>query len=493
MRSLPLGSRPDLAFTWALGVVALVPRLFVALAWAREPVWDGHYYHFGAERIAAGLGYSEDVLVDGQAIWKPWAHYPVGYSGFLGAVYRVFGSSIEVAPIANAVLGTATVLVAYRLARYLLSERRAAVAGALCALHPGLIVYSAVVMTEPLAAFLLLVTGWVAVAQRGRWRGVVGAGLLLGLAALVRPASPLAGPLLAFVYGRPRWRGLAQLTATGAITILTILPWTLRNCRVMDDCALISTNGGWNLAIGALTTTGRFQTLRAADGCPVVTGQVQQDRCWAEVGANLIRKDPAAWLGLVPLKLSQTYDHESFAIEYLREAAPEQWPEPRRRAGRGLLSLFHGLLVIAASLAPVAWVGPRRGAGKSSSGPSGASTVARWTQGALLGAVLVYGAWCLTQHSPPFYLLVALLPLVAALPLPGRPRWIGAVSTRAGGVAGYLFGLLAITTLTHAVFFGDDRYHLVVTPALCLLAGAALRPLGPSASRGPAPSPASAC
>lgn len=149
-------------------------------------------------------------------------------------------------------------------------------------------------------------------------------------------------------------------------------------------------------------------------------------------------------------------------------------------------------MVIAASLAPVAWVGPRRGAGKSSSGPSGASTVARWTQGALLGAVLVYGAWCLTQHSPPFYLLVALLPLVAALPLPGRPRWIGAVSTRAGGVAGYLFGLLAITTLTHAVFFGDDRYHLVVTPALCLLAGAALRPLGPSASRGPAPSPASA-
>jgi hypothetical protein len=37
-------------------MVAFLPRLFVAIAWAREPVWDGHYYHLGATRIAAGLG-----------------------------------------------------------------------------------------------------------------------------------------------------------------------------------------------------------------------------------------------------------------------------------------------------------------------------------------------------------------------------------------------------------------------------------------------------
>jgi hypothetical protein len=36
-------------------------------------------------------------------------------------------------------------------------------------------------------------------------------------------------------------------------------------------------------------------------------------------------------------------------------------------------------------------------------------------------------------------------------------------------------GLVATTALTHAVFFGDDRYHIVISPALCLLAAAALR------------------
>ena len=49
---------------------------------------------FGATRIANGLGYSEDVLINGDLVWKPWCHYPVGYSGFLGVIYKAFGSSI---------------------------------------------------------------------------------------------------------------------------------------------------------------------------------------------------------------------------------------------------------------------------------------------------------------------------------------------------------------------------------------------------------------
>ena len=62
----------------------------VALAWAGEPVWDGHYYDFGARRIAAGLGYSDDRTVAGGLVWHPWCHYPVGYSAFLAALLPRF-------------------------------------------------------------------------------------------------------------------------------------------------------------------------------------------------------------------------------------------------------------------------------------------------------------------------------------------------------------------------------------------------------------------
>ena len=447
----------DSLFTIAAFFAALLPRLFVAIAWAKEPVWDGHYYHFGAERIARGLGYSEDVLSHGQLLWKPWVHYPVGYSAFLGLFYRLFGSGLVVAPVLNAITGALVVAVVHRFARYYLSRERARIATGIAVIHPGLIAYSAVVMSEPLATLLILAAGLAALRFRDRIEGIIYAGLLLGLATLVRPASLVAAPLLVLTQLRPIPKSLLRALATTAIAFLVLMPWTLRNCARLDGCALVSTNGGWNLAIGAITETGRFQTLHGSDGCPVVTGQVQQDRCWAQVGRDKIAENPKHWLSLAPLKLSQTFDHESFAIEYLREADPVAWPEARRVAARELLTAFHRLLLLVAVFGVCSWP--------------------RWDQGRDRGAFFAQlavtvlfagiGAYAIFGDSHAFYLLVVLAPIVAALELPGRP---------AQGKAGrYLLGLIAATALTHVIFFGEDRYHLVLTPLFCILAAGALR------------------
>ncbi len=446
----------DVAFTIAVTAAALLPRLFVAIAWAREPVWDGHYYHFGASRIAEGLGYSEDVIVHGASVWKPWCHYPVGYSAFLGLVYRFFGDGLVVAPVVNAIVGALVVLVVHRLARRYVSVTRARIAAAIAALHPGLIANAALVMNEVLTALLVLSAFYVAVRWRGRWHGVVPAGVLIGLAALVRPSSLALAPLLAFAMPPPRVKSLGWAVAALVTSLVVVLPWTVRNCRVMDGCALVSTNGGWNLAIGALTTTGRFHALLSSDGCPAVTGQVQQDRCWAEVGRRTILADPAAWLAKAPKKLGHTFDHESFPVEYLREADPASWPEARRVAGRQLLTGFHRLLLVAAALSVFAWAGVGRVL-------SGAGIVQ--TLGAL--SVVGFGVHAFTDVRHPFFWLVLLMPLVALARLPGAPRH--------GPVGRVLVALVAATALTHVLFFGDDRYHIVVSPALCILAAAMLR------------------
>lgn len=454
-------------YTLAVAFVAIVPRLFVAIAWSKEPVWDGHYYHVGAERIAEGFGYSEDVVVDGKTVTKPWVHYPVGYSGLLGMLYKLFGSGLLVAPVTNALLGTLLVVAVHRLARVYVGERRAQAAAILAALHPGLIAYSPVVMTEPLAALLIL-SAFLAAVKFSGLRAAAVSGLLFGFATLVRPSSLLCVPLLLFTV-EFEWRAiLKQLTVATTCCLLPVLPWTLRNCQVMDGCALVSTNGGWNLAIGALTEDGRFRTLRADDGCKIVTGQVQQDRCWAQIGRRLIAEDPLAWLAKAPKKLAQTYNHESFAIEYLHEADPSAWPEQRRSAGRKLLTLFHRLLLMAAALSVIAMTRYRPN--------SGASYL---VQTALLLAVAGLSAYCFADDQHPFYLLALVTPLIALLRLPGRPAQ--------GPVGACMLGWFLATTLTHAVFFGDDRYHLVVTPALCILAAAALRRPGSDAAREVAP------
>lgn len=450
-------------FAIRLFAIAFVPRVLVAILLTGEPVWDGHYYDFGARRIAEGLGYSDDLVVAGEKVWHPWCHYPVGYSAFLGLFYKVFGADRIVAGVVNALVGTLLALVTWRLAARALSPGRAQVAGLLVALHPGLILYSGLVMTEQLAALATLAAFGVATSRRPKWGLTLGA-LVLGLGALIRPQALLCAPFLAVVVwddGPAIMRARLVRTAGAAVlgsllALAPVLPWTVRNCRVMDGCALVSTNAGWNLAIGAFPrATGRFETLRASDGCREVTGQVQQDRCWFSYGVEQIRTRPGFWLSLVPKKLRYTFDHESFAVEYLHEARPQSWTEPIRTQVRDLTTLAHRLLVCAA---PFAWI---------------ALSKRRWPQVALLGATLLLGYACLSAKEPIFYPFALLAAALAWLPLPGRP----------GSPPALLLAstFLASTALVHAVFFGEDRYHIVVTPVLCLFAAAALRPTRESA------------
>jgi 4-amino-4-deoxy-L-arabinose transferase-like glycosyltransferase len=441
-----------------LFAVAAIPRLFVALLWAGEPVWDGHYYDFGARRIAQGFGYSDSGSGAGVE-WHPWCHYPVGYSAFVGFFYRLLGDTPRVVAAVDALTGAALALVTWMLARRALAEGRARAAGLLVALHPGLILYAGLEMSEPLAALTTLGAFWIAVRDPRPLRGVVKGAMVLGVSALVRPQALLCVPFLALVIPKDARAGSASVrrrvvTAALAcsVALLPVLPWTARNCRVMDGCALISTNAGWNLAIGAFPrATGRFETLRASDGCREVTGQVQQDRCWFEYGLTEIRSAPGRWLSLMPKKLGFTFDHESFAVEYLHEARPTEWPDDRRALFRGITSTAHRVLVAFAALGICA-VSRRR-----------AGVV---VQGGLLVVVLglVYVA---CSGTPTFWPLVVLTSIVPWLPLPGRAPWPAALKLPVA--------LLGTTVVTHAVFFGEDRYHLVVTPVLCILSAAAFR------------------
>lgn len=466
----------DLWFSAALLLLALVPRLYVALAWPREPVWDGHYYDFGARRIAEGLGYSDDVVIGGQPVWHPWCHYPVGYSAFLGAFYWLFGAGSRTGPVANAVIGALTAVLVHRLARFATTTTRARVAGALTAVHPGLIAYTALLMTEPLAGFGLLLAAWLFVRDRDRpLRAGALSGIAIGLSTLVRPPSLLLAPALIFFTGKMftgegsggapgggALRGWAR-RATGpaaacVVALLTVLPWTLRNCRVMDGCAFVSTNAGWNLMIGAFPrATGRFETIRAGDGCPVVTGQVQQDRCWTNAGLAHIAADPFRWLSLAPKKLAHTFDHESFPIGYLGEANPGDWPEAKKERGRAVLGGAHRFLLVIAALAAVPL--PRLSRERKN--------LLAWAALLLVVCLALLG---LLSDTHPFWPLALAAALLPALRLPAT-----AEQGRPGGVIAYLAFLLGSVAAVSIVFFGEDRYHMVASPAICLLAACALR------------------
>ena len=453
------GRSNDALFGALLFALALAPRLAVALAFAGEAVWDGHYYDFGAKRIAAGLGYSDDRSIAGQLVWHPWCHYPVGYSAFLAVFYRFLGASPAVAAVANALVGAALAVVTWALGREGLTPTRARAAGLIVALHPGLVLYAALVMSEPLAALLTLGSFWLVLRFKSPTGFVAGAAVL-GVAALVRPQALLCAPFLGLARNGSRDRIVGAFAAC-ALAVVVVLPWTARNCRVMDGCALVSTNAGWNLAIGAFPrATGRFETLRSSDGCRDVTGQVEQDRCWLKYGLEQIRERPMRWLSLVPTKLGFTFDQESFAVEYLHEARPEFWAEPLRTRARGLTTLVHRLLLAAAALGGIAF-------------PLQRSKPGATMQGGLLVIAGLLGGLAFLGDSPSFWPLALFAAAVVWLPLPGAPPRTPALQLASS--------LLATTILAHAVFFGEDRYHVGIIPVLALFAAAALRP--PAAQR----------
>ncbi|MEO7112833.1 MAG: glycosyltransferase family 39 protein [Polyangiaceae bacterium] len=449
--------KPSPLFAALLFFGALLPRLYVALAWSGEPVLDGHYYDFGARRIAEGFGYSDDSILGSVRVWHPWCHYPVGYSAFLGLFYRVFGESATVAPVVNACVGAAVAFVTWLLARHALSENRSRFAGILVAANPELILYAALLMTEPLAALITLTAFWLAVRDSSARRGLILGALTLGLGALVRPQALLCAPFLALVTNDTKarifsWISLRNAALACAVTLLPVLPWTARNCHVMDGCALVSTNAGWNLAIGSFPrATGRFETLHASDGCRVVTGQVQQDRCWLDYGIEQIEEHPIHWLSLIPAKLGYTFDHASFPVEYLREARPQAWPEPRRVAGRALITTVHRLLMFAAALGCIAL------------GRAGKMHRAQIAILVVAGLLTIFAC----TEPPAFWPLAIFTATVPWLPIGGRAEWPSALQLPVA--------LLGTTVVTHAIFFGEDRYHVVITPVLCLLAAAALR------------------
>jgi hypothetical protein len=304
----------------------------------------------------------------------------------------------------------------------------------------------------------VLLTGYLAWKLGERRWGAALCGLVLALSAFVRPQSLLSAPLLLLLFRGPWLRRLTQTLLAGVVSLCVIAPWSLRNCLVLDGCALISTNGGWNLAISGLSETGRFRPLLPEDGCRDIEGPVAQDRCWASVGAAAIERDPWQWLSRIPSKLSHTYNHESFAVAYLAEAQPAAWEQSHKWRVMNLMTAFHHLLMFAAALGTVARFSLR-------------SWRQSWAQLAIILGLLVYAAYALTLPERPLYWIGVAIPVLGLLPLPGSARLNPGLS--------YLLGLLAVTSLTHMLFFGDDRYHLAISPAFCILAAAAFRSPAP--------------
>jgi 4-amino-4-deoxy-L-arabinose transferase-like glycosyltransferase len=203
---------------------------------------DVEFHHMG-QRLANGQGYVGDQ-------GKPTSFRAPGYPFFLAAVYATVGEHAAAIYVLHCLLGALSCVLTYALARELLSENLARVAGVLACFYLGPIYFAANFLSENVFVPCLALGAWATVRYlKGGPLWLLGvAGLLLGYATLTRPLALLLLGLLPPLFAVHEWRRgrwpVAAWALYGLTFLAVVLPWTYRNYQAHGQFVLMTTNGG---------------------------------------------------------------------------------------------------------------------------------------------------------------------------------------------------------------------------------------------------------
>lgn len=344
---------------WLGGIllVATVLRVGWILYAAKSPqeLGDPFSYLFHAEDIADGKGYLVPFTD------RPTAYYPVGYPAILGGVYWVARSLVSsttafgTAVWLNVVLGVATVALVYVLGRRLANRRVGLVAAGLVAIWPNLIFYTATAYLETVFTFLVAAALVVLLGRRWSpsglgWPTLVGAGLLVAAATMVRPIALALVPVMAVGWVRANmgWsRALRQAGAILAVVVLVALPWSIRSTAAMNGLVLISTNNGDNLCIGHQPeSTGRYHSLfefcwPPYEDEPVDVREVRRDRGNARRALRYAVGHPGREASLTVSKVRHLVHHDHEGLLAVEEYGAQDFiSSSRQRVLRWMADLY---------------------------------------------------------------------------------------------------------------------------------------------------------
>lgn len=351
----------------ALFVLFMVPRAAMLLC-AVTPTSDAQWYFSRAALMATGAGYIDN---HGAAT----AFWPVGWPMILSLAFRLLGASIWTVGIVNLIAAALSAWLVLNLGRRLSGSELAARIGLLAfAIYPNAILYVPLALTEVVYTALFLGGIWLLVARHG-WRANVAAGLVFGLAALVKAQTLVIVPAIMAVAlwrtGDMRrqflpvaWRTALVLGIAG----LAIAPWTLRNHRELGAWVVVSTNGGYTLLTGNNDSarggyTPEDPVVRALEARTDLD-ELARDREARRLGAAWIAAHPARFAMLAPMKLWRLWGPDGEG-EWAYETGSAAWQAAPRAflALRAVNQAFYWLLLGAFVLAPFAILARRRAAG----------------------------------------------------------------------------------------------------------------------------------
>lgn len=229
---------------WLFVASLLVRLLLVFIHTDVKLVHEMNGYDYAARSMLAGKGF---ICVEERGYR---AFLPPGYSFFLAGVYWLFGHSFFAVRFVQAILGALSVVFTYLLAKRIFDEKVARLGAWILAFYPQSVQFADLMQTETvfLFFFLLAMVLYVRSLQGASSPSLVAAGLLFGVAALVRSIIMFYLPLIIgfFLIFRRDRRTIKKSVLVTLLMFATIAPWTIRNYVVLDAFVPINTKVGWD-------------------------------------------------------------------------------------------------------------------------------------------------------------------------------------------------------------------------------------------------------
>lgn len=338
-----------------------------------------------------------------------------GYPAFAAAVFAAFGERRIAVAACQIVLAGIAALLTFALGLRFLGPAVAFRGALASAIYPPLLLYEQLLTTELLFTVAILATllAFTTGAQRGSRPWSLCAGVFGAASVYVRPAALGFIVLLVGLLALRRFRNRAFVLHLCLLLLaasLCLLPWHLRNGRILGDATVFATSGGLNFWVGNNPLANGTQiaperrTLpvdRAEHRAVMARDELTRDRLFREKGLSFLADQPLRALSLVPAKLSFLWNAAVRDVVFL------------------------------------------------------------WSQ----------GRWG-SRESVPLGLLLALVTIPFAVLIPLALRgWLRIPREEAfWGITAFL----AFLSLFAVAFFGDHRYLVPAAPLLCLLASAGL-------------------
>ena len=289
-----LENLPEAKFLLLFLGLGLVLRMLWILLVPTQLYADWKWYDDAAYHLSQVWRYEENGV--------PTAYWPIGYPLFLAVIYWIFGHSYLVVHLINVLLSLCICFLTYMIAKRLVGPVTARLSLVILVLFPGQIFYTNVVSSEILFTTLLLAMIFILLKTREQTSLLAPliVGLLLGLLVMVRAVAlilPLLIVLFYLKWGRRSVVGLRNAMLAVLVTCLVLLPWMLRNKRVLDTFS-IATSGGIDLYIGnspissgnwVWTKQNPFKDLSAPN-------EVENNRLGYRLATKFIMDDPVGFV-----------------------------------------------------------------------------------------------------------------------------------------------------------------------------------------------------